>query len=415
MVNTYTVLDIETTGISAAHNAEILEVAAYHTDGITISDYFHEYIKPWNKIPKKTIEINHITEDMVKDKANKFVVLPRLRKFIGDTTVVAHNATFDFNFINIELFRIGQPLLNKYICTQKSFKKFFPKEKSNLANVADVLGISLEDAHSALGDTKATTQVFIELLKMGELETSVFTDRENIINTLSRIVKGPPHKVQTEIMTTVPKSTSSTILTDEIIFSKFMDGATPHDICSESANGYKDTSEKFISWMNMIRYAKFIKLTSDKKVYSEVKAMVGVSDSFTDLLKLHKKIYGTTDANLSIYSVMWAILKNKDNMKYSYDDFVWQFTNRKSLLEISNNFSIAPFMVADYFIEFAQKNKEEYRDYITANICSKKELKAVLSGEDFINVVSGTPNESDIRKYISKKLYNLGFFKIVIE
>ena len=51
MSNLYTVLDIETTGLSAAHFNEIIEVAAYHTDGVNILDSFHEYIKPWKPLP----------------------------------------------------------------------------------------------------------------------------------------------------------------------------------------------------------------------------------------------------------------------------------------------------------------------------------------------------------------------------
>ena len=164
MANSYTVLDLETTGLSAAHLAEIIEVAAYHTDGVNIYDSFHEYIKPWKPVPKNVTEINHITNDMLADKKNKWQILPKLREFIGDSTIVAHNATFDFNFLNIEFFNIGQPLLTKYICTQTNYKKIFPKQKYNLASVAERYSVELVNAHSALADTRATTEIFIKMM-----------------------------------------------------------------------------------------------------------------------------------------------------------------------------------------------------------------------------------------------------------
>lgn len=412
MSNLYTVLDIETTGLSAAHFNEIIEVAAYHTDGVNILDSFHEYIKPWKSLPPKITELTHITEDMLKDKKNKWQILPRFREFIGDSIVVAHNATFDFNFLNIEFFNIGQPLLTKYICTQTNFKKLYPKQKYNLASVTEKFGVELINAHSALADVRATTEVFIKMLKDNELDTVLFTEKDSLINTLKRIVSAPPHKAQTQLMTSVPTKNNCNLMAEKDIITEFKLGKTPNDICENISNDYENVIKLFFNWLNPFKITKFYSLLNDKKLNKELITVINLCDNFDDFIDMNKKIYQCNEINLSICALYWSMHKREQAYTYEYNDFEWHFIQQKKILDIVKEFNISSFLVADYFVEFAIKNKEEFRNYIKENICTKNQLKSIILQEEFINIVDNNPSELDIKKYISQKLYNRNFFKI---
>lgn len=413
MANTYVVVDIETTGLSAAHFAEVIEVAAFKTDGKTILEEFHSYIKPWKPIPKTASEVNHITDDMLADKPNKWAVLPKLREFIGDSVFVAHNATFDFNFLNISFFNIGIPMMNSYICTQKNYKKLFldAKAKTNLGEACANLGITLIDAHSAYADARATVDLFIKELEIGELDKVYLTDKEVLYEVLKRIVSASPHKSQTAIMTDVPKCSAQVVLSDEDIKSQFAMGKTPNEICETSSADYEHTAWLFRHWINNVRRAKFLSLMNDKKITKEVQAMIGVCDEFEDLIELHNKIFKKAP-NLSLYSIYWALDRKVSSMSYSYNDFEWHFFQQKGIMDIAKEFSLSPFLVADFFVEFAEKNRVEFHDYIADNLCKKNTLVDILNKRDFINTLSETGTPIDVKKYLTKKLYDRGFFLI---
>lgn len=412
MSNLYTVVDIETTGFSSAFMAEIIEVAAYRTDGTEILDSFHSYIKPWKPIPKKITDITHITNDMVADSPNKWNVLPQLRKFIGDSTFVAHNATFDFNFLNIEFFGMDLPIMDRYICTMTNYKASHPKTKATLSECIKTYGITLDNAHSAKYDALATAELFIKMLAENNIHTTIFSKKENTINTLSRIVSGRAHTQQSKIMLDVPSSNSDTIITTNEIKEMFMSGKTPNDICAIYKNDYQSVSKLFSYWLNGIRVAKFLPLINDKKISREMNAIASISDTYDEFINNIKTIYLSDSINLSVCGIYWATIKGRENMKYSNKDFTWQFDHRKSVIDISREFKVNSFIVADAFVEYAIANKEKCREYIQKHLCLRSELTSILKGEEFVNTLAPYPSDKDIRKYISQKLYERNFFTI---
>jgi len=100
-------------------------------------------------------------------------VLPAFRDFIGDSVMVAHNAAFDFSFLDFEFRRIfGIGLNNPVLCTLRMARRFMPSlRRKRLDALAEHFGLSTEGRHRGLGDARMAAEllsIFIEMAaKMG--------------------------------------------------------------------------------------------------------------------------------------------------------------------------------------------------------------------------------------------------------
>ncbi|WP_158232972.1 MULTISPECIES: PolC-type DNA polymerase III [unclassified Sporosarcina] len=98
LVKDYTVLDFETTGLSA-ENDSIIQVAAVRYRDLEKTDEFVTFVNPLIPIPDFITKINGIKNVDVIDSPTIEKVLPKLINFIGDDVIIAHNATFDMKFL----------------------------------------------------------------------------------------------------------------------------------------------------------------------------------------------------------------------------------------------------------------------------------------------------------------------------
>lgn len=164
----FTVADIETTGFSPEKGGRIIEIGAVkiNSDGEVI-DKFSKFINPGLKIPTKIVDITGITDDMVKDADYIGTVISDFWDFMRGTTVVFHNADFDWNrYLRLALSQIGLNLPDNYPCvdTLELDKELFPKEKKHtLDSMCERLGIKVENHHRAIHDAEMTAQAFIKL------------------------------------------------------------------------------------------------------------------------------------------------------------------------------------------------------------------------------------------------------------
>lgn len=161
----YTVFDTETTGLSAVENS-LTEIAAVKIQNNQIIDQFQTLVKPRDYISDKIEKLTGISNAMVANAPAPAVALEQFMSFIGDSVLVAHNASFDMKFINAGLHSIQrQPLTNPVIDTVSMARYAIPGLKSYKLNLlCKHLDIVLENHHRALDDATATGKMFIELL-----------------------------------------------------------------------------------------------------------------------------------------------------------------------------------------------------------------------------------------------------------
>lgn len=161
------VLDTETTGLDYTRE-RIIEFAALRLENGKIKDKFQTLINPKQHIRKSSMAIHGISEEMVKDAPTEAEILPQILDFIGDSPIVAHNAIFDYSFLNEACLRnYDKQLQNPRIDTQQMFKEVFPDlESHGLEALTKKFNVEFKTHHRAMADTMGLAQAYPELKKL---------------------------------------------------------------------------------------------------------------------------------------------------------------------------------------------------------------------------------------------------------
>lgn len=161
------VIDVETTGLDYTRE-KIIEFAGVKLVNGKITDTFETLINPHQHIRKSSQAIHGISEDDLKDAPEEEKIYPEIFDFIGNATIVAHNAIFDFSFLNRTSKRLyDKPLENNYIDTQMMFKEVYPQiESCGLDNLVTIFQASNTQRHRAMGDAMALALCYPKLKKM---------------------------------------------------------------------------------------------------------------------------------------------------------------------------------------------------------------------------------------------------------
>ena len=165
----YVVFDVETTGLNPWRGHRIIEVGAVVVNVDYIGEEFHTLIETDKRITKAAKKIHGITQEILVGQPMAKDALFAFQRFIGNSTLVAHNADFDIGFFGYEYGRIGQGLRNCHICTLKLSRKLYPGLPDyRLETVAKhILGIEVDNnrLHRALDDARLTARIWIEMRK----------------------------------------------------------------------------------------------------------------------------------------------------------------------------------------------------------------------------------------------------------
>ncbi|MHC1703217.1 MAG: exonuclease domain-containing protein [Tenuifilaceae bacterium] len=204
----YTIIDIETTGGSPL-NDKITEIAIYVHDGKKIIDEYTTLINPERAIPYYISQMTGITDDMVSDAPRFFEVARKIVELTEGNIFVAHNAPFDYRFIQSEFKQLGYSFDRDTLCTVRLSRKLIPGKASySLGNLCNDLGIGIRDRHRAAGDALATVKL-LELL----LEVNNAGDQPIHNATIDR--KGLHPDLHLDILTNIPEETGVYYMYDD--------------------------------------------------------------------------------------------------------------------------------------------------------------------------------------------------------
>ncbi|MFT6069161.1 MAG: DNA polymerase-3 subunit epsilon [Bacteriovoracaceae bacterium] len=190
----YSIIDIETTGVKPGHS-KIIEIAIVNHDGEKIVQKWSSLIDPECKIQYFITNLTGITNKMVEGAPKFYEVAKKIVEMTKDSVFVAHNVGFDYGFIKAEFKELGYSFNKKKLCTVRLGRKIIPGHKSySLGKITKDLGISLTDAHRAMGDTLATVELFERYLKI---------DKEYILEQVNSQSAAslplPPHVPKNEV------------------------------------------------------------------------------------------------------------------------------------------------------------------------------------------------------------------------
>ena len=163
------VLDTETTGLDPMQGHRLVEVGCVELlNRIPTGQTFHRYLNPERDMPAEAFAVHGLSFDFLKDKPLFAHVADELLAFIADAPLVAHNASFDFSFLNAELERTGRGLLarERLVDTLLLARRKHPAGPNRLDDLCSRYGIdnSRRSKHGALLDAEILAEVYLELI-----------------------------------------------------------------------------------------------------------------------------------------------------------------------------------------------------------------------------------------------------------
>lgn len=164
----FAIIDIETCGGKFIYpKGRITEICILVHDGLTVVEKFSTLINPECFISPFYTGITGITNDMVRDAPKFYEVAKKIIELTEGKIFVAHNVSFDYNFIKEEFASIGYKYKRETLCTVHLSRKLIPGRISySLGHLCASLGIEIEGRHRAEGDAVATAQLFDLLLQL---------------------------------------------------------------------------------------------------------------------------------------------------------------------------------------------------------------------------------------------------------
>jgi DNA polymerase-3 subunit epsilon len=162
------IFDTETTGLDPKTGDRMVEIGCIEMVGrVETGRTFHAFFNPERDMPPEAERVHGLSAAFLATKPRFAQSVDELLEFLGDAPLVAHNAGFDFGFLNNELERIGRPpiSMDRMIDTVAIARKRHPGAKLSLDALCSRYGIdrSHRVKHGALLDAELLAQVYVEL------------------------------------------------------------------------------------------------------------------------------------------------------------------------------------------------------------------------------------------------------------
>lgn len=164
----FAVIDVETTGGSAAGSDRIIEVAVVLVQGERRELVFDSLVNPGRPIPGMVTSITGITNAMVRDAPPFEAIADPLLDVLAGRVFVAHNARFDWRFVVAELKRAqALRLEGTRLCTVRLARRLVEAVESCALDALTLrFDLSNPARHRAGGDALATAELLQRLLRL---------------------------------------------------------------------------------------------------------------------------------------------------------------------------------------------------------------------------------------------------------
>ena len=154
----YCIVDIETNG-SKPESAQVIEVGAVMVQNGEVIDRFESFVE-CTFIPEYITKITGILPEDLVDAPSRLEVLTKLREFLDDAIFVAHNANFDYGFLNHSFDRFGLGTIgNQKLCSIDLARRTIKSERYGLAYLGETLKLGEHTQHRAFSDALITSKL----------------------------------------------------------------------------------------------------------------------------------------------------------------------------------------------------------------------------------------------------------------
>lgn len=378
----YTIVDIETTGLSPQYDS-IIEISALKVKNNEPIDSFSSLVKPddfcSDYLDSFITELTGITDDMLNTAPSTRTVLSDFLAFVCDDIIIGHNVSFDVNFIYdtvLDLF--DKPFSNNYVDTMRISRRLntdMPHHR--LKDLAKKYNISYEDAHRALNDCKITFECY-KLLSKGVL------DKYDNINDFCQVK-------------THEKLKAKDISTDNTVF--------------DDSNPLYDKTVVFTGTLEKMTRKEAMQIVVDLGGY--------IADSVTastNYLVLADTVYNTVDGKSSKQKKAESLRLKGNDIAVIPESVFYDFANIDNFVRASDSSNKLSYMteeeICTYFINILVtygKDKELFRidhpssDYTTLKY-NDSDLARIKSTKN-VRWISIGIGPSDREKYKESPLF----------
>ena len=180
------ILDTETTGLSIADNHKIVEIGCVELNNqIPTNNTFHEYINPQRAVSEDAYKVHGYSNKFLSGKKIFSEIAEDFLNFIGDKTIIIHNAPFDLSFLNYELKIINKKPINikNVIDTLEIARSKYPGSQNSLDALCKRFNIdnSKREKHNALIDCHLLKEIYVNLADQKEPKLKL--ESSEIINS----------------------------------------------------------------------------------------------------------------------------------------------------------------------------------------------------------------------------------------
>ena len=196
------VFDTETTGLSPAGGDRMVEIGCVEIiNRVDTGRTFHCYFNPDRPMPGEAEAVHGLSSNFLSDKPGFADQVEALIEFIGDAPLVAHNASFDFGFLNHEMKLAGRDpvCLTRMVCTLQLARTRHPGAKHSLDALCTRYGVdrSHRVKHGALLDAQLLYQVYVELTGGRQIGLGLNTQADALQSTGAiDVTPAVPHPVR---------------------------------------------------------------------------------------------------------------------------------------------------------------------------------------------------------------------------
>jgi DNA polymerase-3 subunit epsilon len=189
--DTLIVLDFETTGMSPDYGDRAIEVGAVRLEAGEIVDRFQRLMNPGKRISGFIEDYTGITNTMLKNAPSCEEVMNEYVEFIGDSNLVAHNASFDRRFLDAECHRISRHYKGDFACSMLAARRVYPQAPNHrLGTLVEFNQLPSDGTfHRALADAQMTAHLWLGMLNDIGSEHGIERISFSLMQKLSRVSK----------------------------------------------------------------------------------------------------------------------------------------------------------------------------------------------------------------------------------
>ncbi|MBV5329003.1 MAG: ankyrin repeat domain-containing protein [Chlorobium sp.] len=202
----FIVLDFETTGLSPETVDRAIEIGAVRVKNGKVIERFQSLMNPGRAISPFIEAYTGITNDMINESPSCAEVMTEFAQFIGDSNLIAHNASFDRRFLESELKYIGKKLNNDFACSMVTARRVFPNAPNyKLETLVDYCGLNSDGSfHRALADSEMTVQLWLTMIDEIQNTFRINKVTFDIMKGLAKVIKSKAHSYLWKIASEQP-------------------------------------------------------------------------------------------------------------------------------------------------------------------------------------------------------------------